>query len=282
MGSPEQTPYEPENAAHVRAEHVTLAYGGHTVLEDVTASFHKNEVTVIMGQSGCGKSTLLKSLAGLLRPKSGRILIDGQDISTLQSRELDQMRLRWGVLFQNAALLNSLTVGENIALPLEEHTSLNPNAIDVVVEMVLTMVGLRGCKTLMPDELSGGMRKRAGLARAIVMDPELLFLDEPVTGLDPVIAAGIDELIVRLREAFDVTMIVVSHDVKSAMRIADRIVMIADGKVFADGTVDEIRNSPNEDVHRFLEGKPTDEEREFTYLMEDIRRHLEQKRNKSP
>jgi len=275
MDSSGQMPREPGNAAHIRTENLTLAYSGRTVLEDVTVAFRKKEVTVIMGQSGCGKSTLLKSLAGLLRPKSGRIIIGEHDINTLRPYELDQLRLRWGMLFQNAALLNSLTVGENIALPLLEHTSLHPDAIDVVVEMELSMVGLAGCKNLMPEELSGGMRKRAGLARAMAMDPELLFLDEPVTGLDPVLAAGIDELIVRLNEAFRVTMVVVSHDVKSAMRIADRIVMVGDGRVFAEGTVDEIRNSRNEDVQRFLEGKPDNEEHELLSSMENVRRQLE-------
>jgi len=280
MDSSGQMPVESGNAVHIRTENLTLAYGGKTVLEDVTVGFRKKEVTVIMGQSGCGKSTLLKSLAGLLRPKSGRIFIDGKDINALRPYELDQLRLRWGMLFQNAALLNSMTVGENIALPLLEHTSLHPNAIDIVVEMELSMVGLAGCKNLMPDELSGGMRKRAGLARAMAMDPELLFLDEPVTGLDPVLAAGIDELIVRLNEAFKVTMVVVSHDVKSAMRTADRIVMIGDGEVFAEGTVDEIRNSPDKDVQRFLEGKPDNEEREFLSSMENVRRQLENERKK--
>jgi len=278
MDSSGQMLVESENTVHIRTENLTLAYGGRTVLEDVTVAFRKKEVTVIMGQSGCGKSTLLKSLAGLLRPKSGRIIIDGKDINTLRLHELDGLRLRWGMLFQNAALLNSMTVGENIALPLLEHTSLHPDAIDVVVEMELSMVGLAGCKNVMPEELSGGMRKRAGLARAMAMDPELLFLDEPVTGLDPVLAAGIDELIVRLNEAFKVTMVVVSHDVKSAMRIADRIVMVGDGRVFAEGTVDEIRNSRNEDVQRFLEGKPDNEERELLSSMENVRRQLENER----
>jgi len=270
MANPNQTSRESANGEYIRAEHVTLAYGGRTVLEDMTVSFRKSEVTVIMGRSGCGKSTLLKALAGLLIPKSGRILIDGKDINTLPTRELDLLRLRWGMLFQNAALLNSLTVGENIALPLQEHTSLHPNAIDIVVEMELSMVGLEGCKDLMPEELSGGMRKRAGLARAMVMDPELLFLDEPVTGLDPIIGAGIDELIVRLKKAFNVTMIVVSHDVQSAMRIADRIVMIGDSNVLTHGTVDEIRNSPIDEVQRFLEGRSDQDDREFTFELDRV------------
>ena len=280
MDRSEQIPVESGNSEHIRVENLTLAYGDRTVLDDVTVAFREREVTVIMGQSGCGKSTLLRSLAGLLRPKSGRIVIGGKDINALHPHELDLLRLRWGMLFQNAALLNSMTVGENIALPLLEHTSLHQNAIDIVVEMELSMVGLEGCKNLMPDELSGGMRKRAGLARAMAMDPELLFLDEPTTGLDPVLAAGINALIARLNEAFKVTMVVVSHDVKSAMHIADRIVMIADGKVLAEGTVDEIRNSPDKDVQRFLEGKPHNEEQEILSSMENVRHQLENERKK--
>jgi len=175
------------------------------------------------------------------------------------------------MLFQNAALLNSLTVGDNIALPLREHTDLHPNVIDIMVEMKLSMVGLAGCKDLMPDELSGGMRKRAGLARAMVMDPEVLFLDEPVTGLDPVIAAGIDELILRLKASLDVTMVVVSHDVGSAMRIADRIIMIADGALLVEGTAEEVRTSPLDEVQRFLAGEPDHGEEEFRFSMENVR-----------
>jgi len=271
MSSPAQTAHDLENTYKIRAENLTLAYGAHTVIDDVTIGFHERQVTVIMGRSGCGKSTLLKSLIGLLPPTSGCIFVDGRDIGALRPREFDQMRLRWGMLFQNAALLNSLTVGDNIALPLREHTNLHPNVIEIMVEMKLSMVGLAGCKELMPDELSGGMRKRAGLARAMVMDPEVLFLDEPVTGLDPVIAAGIDELVLRLKESFEVTMVVVSHDVGSAMRIADRIAMIADGGLLIEGTVEEIRSSPLDEVRRFLAGEPDQGEEEFRFSMENVR-----------
>lgn len=259
-----------DRAGKLDVQDVTVRYGSHTVLDDLTVSFRSNEVTVIMGGSGCGKSTLLKTISGLLTPQSGQILADGHDILKMRHAEVDRLRLRWGMLFQNAALLNSLTVGENVALPLREHTDLHSNVIDIMVEMKLSMVGLAGCKDLMPDELSGGMRKRAGLARALALDPELLFLDEPVTGLDPVITAGIDALVLRLKEALQVTMIVVSHDVQSAMRIADRIVMIADGTVLAEGPANEIRNSPVDEIRRFFAGEASDTEGKFTFSTENL------------
>jgi phospholipid/cholesterol/gamma-HCH transport system ATP-binding protein len=259
-----------DRAGKLDVRNVTAAYGSRTILDDISVSFRPNEVTVIMGRSGCGKSTLLKTLSGLLRPKSGEIMADGRNILAMRQSEFDDVLMRWGMLFQNAALLNSLTVGENVALPVREHTHLHDHVVDIMVEMKLSMVGLAGCKDLMPDELSGGMRKRAGLARALVLDPEVLFLDEPVTGLDPVIAAGIDALVLRLKKALRMTMVVVSHDVQSVMRIADRIVMIADGKLLAEGPAEEIRNSPVDEIHRFFAGEASDNEEQFKFSMDNL------------
>ena len=210
---------------------------------------------VILGPSGCGKSTLLRHLEGLARPVAGSITIAGVDIVNASRPELARLRRVMGVSFQSAAMFNSMTVGENVALPLREHTDLADETIRLVTRMKLQQVGLSGVEDLYPSQLSGGMRKRASLARALAMDPDILFFDEPSAGLDPIIAAGIDQLILRLKETFHMTMIVVTHEMQSAFLIADRMCMLDQGRILAVGTVDEIRAHPHPRVRQFLERK---------------------------
>ncbi len=211
---------------------------------------------VIMGGSGSGKSTLLRYLLGLHRPTSGSIRLLGKDITRLNPEEMQQLRKNMGVSFQGGALFNSMTVGENVCLPLREHTNLDENTIRIMSRMKLELVNLAGFEDLMPAQLSGGMIKRAALARAIVMDPKLLFFDEPSAGLDPVVAAELDELILRIRKATRTTIVVVTHDLDSTFRIADRITVLDEGRIVMIGTVDEVRQCTNERVQSLLQRRP--------------------------
>ncbi|MCA1907238.1 MAG: ABC transporter ATP-binding protein [Magnetospirillum sp.] len=227
-------------------------YGDRQVLKNVSLSVNPGEIFVIMGGSGSGKTTLLNHLLGLLRPTSGTIRILGKDINTLSSLEMQDLRTRMGVAFQSGALFSSMSVGDNIALPLREHTDLDEMTIGIVTRLKLEVVSLAGFEHLMPAELSGGMIKRAAFARAIVMDPKLLFCDEPSAGLDPVVASSIDDLILRLRDAMGMSIVVVTHDLDSTFKIADRICVLDKGEVLALDTVDAIRNSPNERIQNLL------------------------------
>lgn len=232
----------------ISVRNLVAHYGEQLVLDDISLDVMSGETMVILGGSGCGKSTLLRCLIGLHKPTEGEILIDGADITKLSPPELDEIRLRFGVLFQSSALFNSMTVGDNVALALREHTELEESVIDIMVKMKLEMVGLTGSEKLMPAHLSGGMRKRAGLARAMAMDPETLFFDEPSAGLDPRASADIDSLILKLKSAFSITMVVVTHELKSAFAIADRITMLDEGKALLSGAPEQVRASGSEAV----------------------------------
>lgn len=227
-------------------------FGSRQILRDVSLEVQDGEIMVIMGGSGSGKTTLLNHLLGLLIPTSGSVRILGQDINAIGPVALQALRTRMGVAFQSGGLLSSLSVGENIALPLREHTRLDRTTIGIVTRLKLEVVSLAGFEHLMPAELSGGMIKRAALARAIVMDPRLLFCDEPSAGLDPVVASAIDDLILRLRDAMGMSMVVVTHDLDSAFKIADRICVLDKGEVLALDTVDAIRKSPNMRIQNLL------------------------------
>lgn len=227
-------------------------YGERQILKGVSLDIHDGEIMVIMGGSGSGKSTFLNHLLGLLRPTSGHVRLLGRDINAIGAIELQELRTRMGVAFQGGALFSSMTVGENIMLPLYEHTELDRKTMEIMARLKMEVVGLAGFENLMPAELSGGMIKRAALARAIIMDPRLLFCDEPSAGLDPVVSSQIDDLILRLRDAMGMTIVVVTHELESAFKIADRICVLDKGDIIAVGTVAEIRAHPNERVQNLL------------------------------
>jgi len=214
---------------------------------------------VIMGGSGSGKSTLLRYLLGLNHPTSGTIKLIGNDITKATAMQLHALRREMGVAFQGGALFSSMTVGENVRLPLQEHTRLDATTMRIMSRMKLEVVNLSGFEHFMPAELSGGMIKRAALARAIVMDPKLLFFDEPSAGLDPVVAAELDELILQLRAAMNITIVVVTHELESAYKIADRITILDKGKILLTGTVAEVRNSDNRRIQDLLNRRPSTE-----------------------
>lgn len=235
---------------------VSAAYGDARVLDRVDLDVYRGEIVALLGGSGSGKTTLLRQVLGLAKPESGTIQISGVDVTTCPAADLTAVRRRIGVAFQEAALFNSLTVQENAALPLQELTPLADSIVALMVWMKLEAVGLAGAARLYPRELSGGMRKRAAIARAIALDPEILVLDEPSAGLDPIIAAGVDELIVFLKRAFNMTILVVTHELDSAFRIADRMAMLYQGSLVAVGTPAEVKASAHPRVRQFLEGQP--------------------------
>jgi len=224
------------------------------VLINLNLEVYRGETVVIIGRSGCGKSVLLKSIMGLIKPDSGKIEIMGKDIGKVSERELDEVRKKMGVVFQSSALLNSLTVEENIALPLLEHTSLSREEIFKKVREKLHLVGLKEVEGLYPEDLSGGMKKRVGIARALIMDPEIVLYDEPTTGLDPIMASAINRLIISLKEKIKTTSIVVTHDMKSAYLVGDRIGMLYQGKIIQMGKPEEIQNTQDPVVRQFITG----------------------------
>ena len=234
---------------------LTKRFGKKQVLSGINLKIYDGESLVILGPSGCGKSVLLKHVIGLLKPDEGQVLIDGDDLTKFDQKRLDSLRMRMGMLFQSAALFDSLTVEENIAFGLRKHTNLSTLAIHHIVSEKLEMVGLPGSNNLMPSELSGGMRKRVGLARAIAMEPEIILYDEPTTGLDPIMTSAIDELHLSLKKRLGVTSIVVTHDLGSASRIADRMALHYNGKIVAVGTKQEIFNSTDPLVQQFIKGE---------------------------
>jgi len=243
----------------IQVENLVTHYGERKILDDINFSVKKGEIMVIMGGSGSGKSTLLRYLLGLETPTSGCIRLLGKDITKMNGQEMHDMCKNMGVAFQGGALFGSMTVGENVQLPLCEHTRLDENTMRIMSRMKLEVVNLAGFEDLMPSELSGGMIKRAALARAVVMDPKLLFFDEPSAGLDPVASAELDELILRLREAMNMTIVVVTHELDSAFKIADRITVLDHGEILMCGTVDEVRSSGNDRIQNLLNRRPRDE-----------------------
>ena len=246
-----------ENVIEVRD--LVTYYGDREILKNISLSIPRGKTTVILGGSGCGKSTLLKHLIRLLKPSRGSILINGKDITLMDEEELNELRKKMGVLFQGSALLNSITVADNVALPLREHTRLKESTIEIMVRMKLDLVGLSGFEHLYPSQLSGGMKKRAALARAMALDPEMLFFDEPSAGLDPVTAAGLDELILKLKNVFRMTIVVVTHEMASVFTIADHVVMLDFGEVIFSGNLDELKASDHPRIRMFLERRPEKE-----------------------
>ena len=237
----------------ISASDLRVGYDGREVLHGLTFDVRQGETLAIIGGSGSGKSTMLRTMVGLERPSSGEIRIKGVDIAQASASEMDAIRKKIGIAFQGGALIGSLSVGENIALPLLEHTALEPSTIEVMVRIKLEQVGLSGFEDFNPSQLSGGMKKRAAFARAMALDPEILFFDEPSAGLDPITAAGIDELILSLKKAYGLTMVVVTHELTSAFMISDRMVLLDRGSIAAIGSVEEVRNSTHPRVRQFLD-----------------------------
>jgi phospholipid/cholesterol/gamma-HCH transport system ATP-binding protein len=231
------------------------SFNGQKVLDGLSLGIEASQITVIIGQSGGGKSVLLKHMIGLIKPDQGETLVEGVDISRLNDRQLNDVRKNFGMLFQAAALFDSMTVGENVAFPLREHTRLKPNEIEEIVEHKLQQVALQGASHKMPSELSGGMQKRVGLARALALDPKIILFDEPTTGLDPVTADAIDRLIVETQEHTNATCVVISHDIESTFKIADTVAMLYRGKIVEIGKPDTIKSSTNLVLQQFIQGK---------------------------
>ncbi|HEY5720150.1 MAG TPA: ABC transporter ATP-binding protein [Gammaproteobacteria bacterium] len=244
----------------IEVESLVTHYGTRMILKGIDMNVRRGEVMVIMGGSGSGKSTLLRHLLGLEQATSGRISLLGQDITRLDGRGMQELRKKMGVAFQGGALFSSLSVGENVMLPLVEHTRLDRSTMEIMTRLKLEVVDLAGFENLRPSELSGGMIKRAALARAIVMDPQLLFCDEPSAGLDPVVASALDDLILRLRDALGMTIVVVTHELDSAFKIADRVTVLDRGDVRFIGSVPELRASPDERIQNLLNRRTEVEE----------------------
>lgn len=237
----------------IRLEGLTIGYGGVPVVSGIDAVLPGGKITVILGGSGCGKSTLLKHILKLQPVIAGRVVIGGSDVDSLDRRGLHCLRQRMGVLFQDGALLGSLTLGDNVALPLREHTRLKEREIRERMLATLGLVGLAEFHDYFPNELSGGMRKRAGLARAMVMDPTLLFCDEPTSGLDPVTAAELDQLLLELKRRWEMTLVVVSHDLDSMRTIADHVIVLGEGRMLFQGGREELEATQDEYLRRFLD-----------------------------
>lgn len=241
--------------AVIEVRELCKRFGDLNVLNGINVTIPRGKITVIMGGSGCGKTTLLRHLIALHQPTSGEILVDGQNIVGLKEKEMNEVRRKFGMLFQGSALFNSMTVGENVAVPLKEHTDLSAEIIRIIVRVKLELVGLTGFEDFMPHQISGGMKKRVALARAIALDPKIVFYDEPGAGLDPITASMIDRLILDLSKKLNITSVVVSHEMKSAFRIADKIIILHKGKVLQVGAADEIKNSQDSYVQQFIHGE---------------------------
>jgi len=242
-----------QSEAMISLRNLRVSYGEREILHGISFDVMRGETLVILGGSGSGKSTLLRTLVGLEIPTSGEIWLKGKNIAAISTAEMGEIRKKIGMSFQGGALFGSMSVGENVALPLREHTKLEDSTIEIILRLKLDQVGLAGFENYMPSQLSGGMKKRAAVARAMAMDPEILFFDEPSAGLDPIIAAGVDQLILDLKKAFHMTIVVVTHELASAFLIADRMVLIDKGNVVAIGTTAEMRSSTHPRVRQFLD-----------------------------
>ncbi len=251
----EPMPSSTHHPTIIEFQDVHRAFGAHQVLRGLDLRIPKHRTTVIIGRSGTGKSVLLKHIMGLLRPDRGRVLVDGVDLRTLSPHALLELRKRFGMCFQNAALFDSLSVGENVAFPLREHSDFTKEEIRDIVEEKLKQVGLVNVSHKMPSELSGGMRKRVGIARAIALEPEIMLYDEPTTGLDPIMSGAIDDLIMETQETLNLTCVVISHDIRAALRIGHKIAMLYEGRLHMEGTPEAIRNTSDPVLRQFLEGR---------------------------
>jgi phospholipid/cholesterol/gamma-HCH transport system ATP-binding protein len=265
-------PQSADNNIAIAIRNLAARFGAREILKGIDLDILRGETFVILGGSGCGKSTLLRMIVGLMKPTQGQIWINDLDITQLSEDEFNELRKKIGMAFQNSALFNSMTVGENVALPLREHTDLEDSTIQIMTRIKLDQVGLSGCDPLMPSQLSGGMRKRAGIARALAMDPEILLFDEPSAGLDPIIAAGIDELILKLKQAFRITIVLVTHELASAFLLADRIAMLDQGAILFVGTPDEFRACTIPRVRQFLERRADEESQDVEQYLKSLTR----------
>jgi phospholipid/cholesterol/gamma-HCH transport system ATP-binding protein len=252
----------------IELKNVSKAFGPMQVLDGINLSIRRAQTTVILGESGTGKSVLLKTIIGLLKPDRGQVIFDGTDLAAQPERELARIRIRFGFLFQGGALFDSMNAGENIAFTLRQHTRMSDEKIRQIVRNKLRLVGLEGIESKMPAKLSGGQKKRVALARAIAMNPEVILYDEPTTGLDPIRSDVINELIIRLKDRLHVTSIVVTHDMKSAFKVADRVLMLYQGKFIFDGTTDELQHCLDERVRQFVAGQADPKELEALRVTE--------------
>jgi len=249
----------------IAVENLVVRYGDRTVLDGISFEVRQGDIFVILGGSGSGKTTLLRTLVGLKRPSAGRILFHGEDFTAMSEGERIELRKKMGMSFQGSALLKSISLADNVALPLREHTALEESTIDIMTRIKLELVGLGGFENYLPSELSGGMKKRAGIARAMAMDPEIIFYDEPSAGLDPIVAAGIDELIRKMQETFKLTSVVVTHEMESVKLIADSVCMLKSGQVVGVGTLDELERSDHPYIQQFFARRPDDETGDSSY-----------------
>lgn len=265
---------QPPDFPAIEVSKLVSHYGTREILHGVDMTVAQGEIMVIMGGSGSGKSTLLRHLLGLHPATSGAVKLLGEDITRISARQMFALRRKMGVSFQGGALFNSMTVGENVALPLREHTELDENTIQIMARMKLEVVNLNGFEDLMPSELSGGMLKRVALARAIALDPPLLFFDEPSAGLDPVASVELDELILDLRNAMGMSIVVVTHELESAFKIADRITVLDQGHILMIGSVDEVRNSEHPRIVSLLHRKPRRAEVDADVYLDRLTREL--------
>lgn len=238
----------------IKIRNLSKRFGSQEVLKELNLDIPRGQITVIIGRSGGGKSVLLKHIIGLLKPDSGEIYVDGIDIVKEDENNLNEIRKRFGMLFQEGALFDSMTIEENVAFPLVEHTKMSHKEIEERTKEVLALVGLTGAEKKYPSEISGGMRKRAGLARAIIANPDIILFDEPTSGLDPIMSAHIDSLIVDIQKKLNVTCIIISHDIQSTFRIAHKIAMLYEGKIIAEGTPEVMRTLDNPYLRQFIEG----------------------------
>lgn len=246
----------PTNDVLIEVKHLVAKYGDKTILDDISFSVMRGEILCVIGGSGSGKTTLFKHMAGLLKPAAGEVRYEGRNIADMDEDQIATIQRGIGIAFQSSGLINSMTVGDNVALPIREYGEVDPDLIDSVVRMKLGLVGMDGTENMMPAELSGGMKKRAGLARAIALDPPIVYFDEPSAGLDPIMAAGLDELILDLRRLLGITIIIVTHELDSIRTVADRILMLDRGKLLFMGTVEEAEHSSIDRVRQFFSRQP--------------------------